>query len=293
MEKFKSKDQFYEAFAGQNIVLSTPGVSLLLNALTNDNLTFSELAGVLEKFPSVAVKIISLANSAWSAPLEPITDLKSACSRLGVNIVKSVSIALAVSAPFNTALCPFFKPEVFWSDTMLVADVVTLLLPRINESLSALQIETPLETGTTRTAALLHNLGLLFITHYFPQLCNSAFQRKKDEETGSLNDILEDVVGVNSCDGGSVLAKELDLPQVLTCAMTDYDNDKFSGQNWPVVAIIFLALELVSAYKKEQYPDHLTTRFAIAFKEQEIEDLLAAIAVAHKSIDDVAKSIKW
>ena len=50
-----------------------PGMLHLLNSLTSENLGFVELARVIERYPSIAGRLISLANSAWSAPVSSIT----------------------------------------------------------------------------------------------------------------------------------------------------------------------------------------------------------------------------
>ncbi|MCP4187803.1 MAG: HDOD domain-containing protein [Gammaproteobacteria bacterium] len=59
------------------------GTSFLLKSLTNEDIDFIELASIIEKFPSIAGKLISLVNSAWSAPASAITSLEDTCSRLG------------------------------------------------------------------------------------------------------------------------------------------------------------------------------------------------------------------
>ncbi len=84
------------------------GIPLLLKSLTNEDIDFIELATLMEKFPSIVGKLVSLANSAWSSPIAEVTSLEIACSRLGLDVVKSTSIALAIAAPFNPMRCLSF-----------------------------------------------------------------------------------------------------------------------------------------------------------------------------------------
>ncbi len=90
------------------------GTPFLMKSLTDENIDFVELAAVLEKFPSIAGKLISLVNSVWSAPASEISSLEAACSRLGFGVVRSTSIALAIASPFDATRCRWFDAERFW-----------------------------------------------------------------------------------------------------------------------------------------------------------------------------------
>ncbi len=98
------------------------GVPYLLQTLMDENIDNNKLKAVIGRFPSIAARLLCLANSAWAAPPVPVTSLDMACARLGLNIVRSVSIALAISSPFNPARCPAFDAERYWCTALLVAD---------------------------------------------------------------------------------------------------------------------------------------------------------------------------
>ena len=73
-------------------------------------------------------KLISLANSVWSAPTDEVSSLENACARLGFGVVRSTSIAIAVAAPFNPSTCPAFDLEYYWCSVLLTADVASRLV---------------------------------------------------------------------------------------------------------------------------------------------------------------------
>lgn len=105
------------------------GAPYLLKSLTNEAIDFVGLAVVVEKFPGIAGKLISLVNSAWSAPVSEVTSLEVTCSRLGLGVVRSTSIALAIAAPFNPARCPSFDLEYYWCSVLLTAGAASKLVP--------------------------------------------------------------------------------------------------------------------------------------------------------------------
>ena len=51
----------------------------LLQALSDNDIDYHVLAGIIERFPSIAARLIFLANSAWSAPKTPIASIEPAC----------------------------------------------------------------------------------------------------------------------------------------------------------------------------------------------------------------------
>ena len=89
MKHIKSKDQLNKRHL---MSLLEPGTKpslcrlnpfLILKALSSDDLNFRQLSQIISKYPSIAARLIFLANSAWAAPRVPIEDLESACARLG------------------------------------------------------------------------------------------------------------------------------------------------------------------------------------------------------------------
>ncbi len=87
----------------------------LLKALADENVSCDHIAEIIGLYPEISVRLISLANSVWSSPPKPIIDIRSCCVRLGLPVIKSVSIAIAVASIFNFAGCPNFDPERFWT----------------------------------------------------------------------------------------------------------------------------------------------------------------------------------
>ncbi|MCP4996368.1 MAG: HDOD domain-containing protein, partial [Gammaproteobacteria bacterium] len=130
------------------------GIPYLLTVLTDEEIAINELARILERFPTIVARLIALANSAWSSPASDVTSLEMACARLGFNIIRSVSIALAIAQPFDPNRCQAFDAERYWCSALLTADAATWLSP-----LS--QVAYAPEPETARVGGLLHNLGLL------------------------------------------------------------------------------------------------------------------------------------
>jgi len=220
------------------------GIPFLLKSLTDENIDFVELALLIEKFPSIAGKLISLANSAWSAPASEVTSLEVACSRLGLDVVKSTSIGLAIAAPFNPTRCLSFDTEYFWCSALLTADAASrlVLIPSSSNDL---------ESSTARTAGLLHNLALLWLVDIFPIEVDQALTMVNNNQAETLQQALIHVLGFDQQQAGRQLGKSWALPELLVESMSHYSDTSYQGPHRAIVTTIGLAARLVSAVLKE------------------------------------------
>ena len=195
--------------ADDRIPVLPPGAPYLLEALNDDTLSFAEIARVIEHVPSIAARLMALSNSAWSAPITPITSLEAACGRLGLRVVRSASVALAVSQPFNPARCPSFNGCLFWGSALLNAEASSRLAERI------LIAEVP----TARTTALLSNLGLIWLADMLPTETGAALTAAAEKPPGSLNNLLQQHCGLGLDEAGALLCRAWNLPQPMCIAI--------------------------------------------------------------------------
>ncbi len=187
-----------------------PGIVYLLKALNNDEIQFSELAKELEKFPSIAIKIVAIANSAWALPSMPVTNLHDACARIGLNIVRSVSIALSISQVFDPSRCTAFDTRFFWTSALLNAESAFLCAKNHPD----------VDPNTARFAGLLHNIGLLWLANQKPVETESAILATQEDENCSLSVALLERLGMDHHSIGGLLAMSMELPDSITEAIS-------------------------------------------------------------------------
>ena len=215
---------------GTQLTVLPAAVPELLASLSNEDISFGKLATTIGKFPSIAARLIFLANSAWAAPISEITTLEAACAKLGLSLVKSVSISLAIAAPFDPAKCPAFESERFWATALLVADAASWLAPHAREFEGG-------DTGTIHTAALLHNLGLLWMADQIPESLYHALERAKADSDRSLDELLRIHCGADHAEIGGCLASAWGLPSVIESAMRNHLDFSYTGRHWQVAQL--------------------------------------------------------
>lgn len=231
------------------------GIPFLLKSLTNEDIDFIELATLMEKFPSIVGKLVSLANSAWSSPIAEVTSLEIACSRLGLDVVKSTSIGLAIAAPFNSMRCPSFDAEYFWSSALLTADAASRLV-------AVSSVDSGPESSTARTAGLLHNLALLWLVDKLPAEVDQAMTMVKNNQIDTLRQALVHILGFDQQQAGRQLGISWDLPEPLVESMSHYPDISYQGPQRAIVVTVGLAAKLVSAVLNEEFCPSTDIRLA-------------------------------
>jgi len=193
----------------QGFPVLPPDISPLLKTLNNDDIGYTQLANELEKFPSIVIKIVATANSAWASPVIPITTLRDSCARIGVQAVRSISIALSIAEVFDPSRCPPFDSKVFWISALLTAEAAHICAKN-NSDICA---------DSARLAGLLHNIGLLWLATQKPVETANVILLKNNDEIDSISEGLTEKIGINLYTAGSYLATYSDLPDVIAEAI--------------------------------------------------------------------------
>ena len=220
---------------------------VLMQALADDDLNYQQLAKIIKQYPGITARIIFLANSTWSAPIAPISSIELACSRLGITIVKSISLAISISSSFSTKNCPFFNTVHFWTTALLVSEGAGLLASKLPDQIANLEFE-----HTVQTAGILHSLGLLWLADNLPSETNNAFQLVIDKSSShSVIESLRQCTGTDYSEVAGWLAQELKFPEVLITILEQQLNQDYQESSWEMALIIRSAAQMASALHKQ------------------------------------------
>jgi len=219
------------------------GIAHLMEILANDEISFAELTRELERYATICARLISLANSAWAATSAPITTVEGACKHLGFNVVKSTSIALAVSSPFSPSKCPAFSCDRFWQDALSTAEIATILAEQVESSLDTC-------SQTVRTAGLLHNLGLLLLVDSLPEATGRALQAVQADPTRSLHKELSYHCGIDYCQAAQTLFGSWGFPSELTDIIVHQNDEEYRGNLWKASQLLMLSKQVVGSLRE-------------------------------------------
>jgi HD-like signal output (HDOD) protein len=220
--------------------IKTP-IPTLLPALCIDEKNDDQLKADIERFPEISARIISLANSDWTAPSTRVSSLESAIEQLGPQVLRSVCVSIAVSEAFKPLRISAFDPCEYWCSAFLTADCAALLASYAHETDIA---STPL-----RTAGLLHDVGLLWLIENFPDETAFALEAKALVDNISLNAVLRQATQTDIHEVGVRLRRTWRLPDAVVIDIESLDS---GSTEWQTATLVKSAANMIAAFLKDQ-----------------------------------------
>lgn len=209
-----------------------PIITIEINRmLANDRTTVELLSKTIEKDQSIVSKLLKLVNSAFFGVRSKVTSVPEAVVRLGFNSVRNVVVSVSV---FETLVLEDgenmdFNIEDFWIHSVAVA----MTSRYISEET---KIQDP---DDCFVAGLLHDIGLIIIARYFPEVLVRMLQEVKEKRL-SIYDVESDIIPLRHNKLGEILAKKWQLPASI-CDTLRYHHAPFKGAvNPELVTVVHL-----------------------------------------------------
>lgn len=185
----------------------------LLGAIGNPDVEIDDLADIINQDPGLMARIIGLANAAYFGQKNSITTVRDAVIRvLGINMVKSIALSIAVSGAFQTNSCSGFSTKEYWFNAIGCATLARMMALRIPAG------ERP-NPDMVYLGGLLHNLGYLVLAHVFPSKLSHVMALKADDPSSSLESLQREYLGVDWVSAGEWLVNRWHLPGFVGEAM--------------------------------------------------------------------------
>lgn len=149
-----------EKINNDTLVLPTlPAIALQVRRTADDpDVNLGKMGDVISKDPSLAARIIKIANSAYLGRTVKVNSVSQAVTRIGLQQIKNIATALAMEQLFvskNTLVGEYLRKE--WADTIeVVANSLAALQTYANKS-----NKREISVDTMTLTALVHNIGVL------------------------------------------------------------------------------------------------------------------------------------
>ena len=210
------------------------GSTDLLDVLMDTENDVADIACVIGQHSPIVGRLISLANSAWSNPASPVTSLNDACSRLGLNVVRTVTIAIAVGKSFDFEKCQSFDAMHFWTSSFIAAEIS-----------AALAEKSQLDSESARAAGLLHSIGLLWLADCMPFETHQALAETPESEQG-VDELVEHHCGIGYRKAGHILLTRWRLPNLLVASLISLDELDAGSESDNMHRLVRSAAELAT-----------------------------------------------
>ena len=195
----------------------------ILRVMDDPAVSMDRIAGIIEQDPALAGRILGLANSAFFRRNGEITTIKEAIIRsLGIEVVKSLAIGMAMGGIFDTSNCPAFDLRRYWTSAFITARCAARFARKV-------QGDPPIDPAPLFLCGLLHNFGLLVLAHCFPQEFNQALEGVAGSPGIRLGDQETAVLGFDHHQAGGWLARKWHLPGVVIAVIEHHHERDYRG----------------------------------------------------------------
>ncbi|MCF6256192.1 MAG: HDOD domain-containing protein [Gammaproteobacteria bacterium] len=188
------------------------------------------LIAAVEKEALISVKLIAYAQSGYYGALSQAT-VNAAICRLGMK-AKPVLLALSLGEAFDTAACPAFNLQQYWTDSLYIA----CSAPFVADCVVKPKDFVINSSGEWYSVTLTHNIGLRCLVQYEPDTMNLLLS---SEEKLSIAEYAE--FGFSHRELTSALLTHWGLPDIFYRAIPHINDRTYRGPDWEIAAVIDIA----------------------------------------------------
>ncbi|MCC6263998.1 MAG: HDOD domain-containing protein [Bryobacterales bacterium] len=173
--------------------------SRLLQLLNDPNASYSEFAEVIESDPSFSWEVLKAANSSMLGLPFEVEDIRHAVSIVGVERVKGLVLAIALSREFRHA---FREPRLVdcWKHCLATAHLSADLSIHYNT-----------DSGLAYTAGLLHDVGRIALMSAFPRKYTALIEESFDRQV-DMRILESQFFEIDHCAAGAAMMLVWQLP---------------------------------------------------------------------------------
>lgn len=201
------------------------------------------LLKLIEKDLAISARIIGLANSPLFGISRKIMTVSDAATVLGIKRVKMVALGFAMMSSVERNPSGLLNVLHLWQHSMAVALAMEALahaMPR--------KIRPPDEE--IYLVGLLHDIGFLVLEYVDPELSNRFHQRLALREGHSATELEAEMLEMNHCELGALLAEHWSLTDVIVAVLRHHHSNRVAqdavGQ--PLIAMTNLAEKLLPTF---------------------------------------------
>ncbi len=209
--------------------VNIPTIPTVLTEITNifnsPDGSAKEAAGVIEKDPAIATRVLRLVNSSFYGLKNPVSNINLACSILGLKVIKNLVVQATVLQTFgSTPEIRGFDARWLWDHSFKTAVACRLLAEH-----------SPVANGMPKedayTCGLIHDIGKLI-------LIDSHGDRFTEALTLSATHAMPlakaegEVFGFNHAHVGGLLANRWKLAPVVQAAVMYHHSPATNAEDW-------------------------------------------------------------
>jgi putative nucleotidyltransferase with HDIG domain len=202
----------------------------ILTIINDDMVSVDRLEAIIEKDPTLASRVLGIANSAFFGTGGAVTSVSKAIIRIGFNNVKYVSLGVALMTVLdrNPGKTPLDSRRIYQH-----CIAVAILGKTLGRQMGLRNADDAFVCG------ILHDIGLLVLNSY----CGEAYQGVMDtfQDRTTLLEAEVAVLGFSHAEIGLWLADKWNLPDIILDTVRFHHQPSAAAENRELVALVHIA----------------------------------------------------
>ncbi len=194
----------------------SPSVSKILELANDINASPKDLLNIIKIDPVLTGKILKVINSAYYAIPNQIASLNKALILMGFNTIKNLALSTAVIDNIKTENNNDFDNSALWDHCLAVAVASKSLARAVGVKITQLEEHF--------IAGLLHDIGRVVIIQNLPEQYINVINHQEFGQRPTI-EIEEEIMGINHCEAGAIIAQKWQLPESLTTVIKNHHTD--------------------------------------------------------------------
>jgi putative nucleotidyltransferase with HDIG domain len=281
----RNKQKLQEKVQGIRTLPTLPQVASRLISIMNSELTSAgDVAKLIGQDPSLAARVLRLANSAFYGMPRSITNVNNAVVILGLKAITTMVVSLSVFDMFpQDKSSTLFDRKAFWKHCLSCAQIGRLLTRKVKVVLGFDQEE-------AFCAGLLHDIGKIVMEQYLHDDFRTALDLGQRKGFPSY-EAEREALGYDHCTVAQWLIERWDLPAELHLPIVFHHAPSESQEQADGVALIHYADWICHAVELQQ---NLTTSMphlelqAISRLKIDMQDIEAIKTSIPEEVDKVS-----
>jgi HD-like signal output (HDOD) protein len=234
-------DNFFEKI---NKLPMLPKVVQEVTMLLNDSeVDINVLSHKIDHDQALSARVLCMSNSAYFGCSRTIKSIEDAVAVIGLRNLKNLVVVAGVKNAITEI--PILDLNKFWLQSLVTASVARQLGKALN-----------LDAETVYIAALLHNIGQLPIHIIFPAAAEKI--NWDVQSVGALDRcaLEDDMLGINHCQVGEMLAKHWNFPEVIL-RVVRYYADPLNPHACALAPIVYIAVQIADGLVRGEPSEHI------------------------------------
>jgi putative nucleotidyltransferase with HDIG domain len=207
-----------------------PVANKIIDLVDSRDAYVDSVVETIEKDPAISAKVISFSNTAFFRLGSPVTNITDAVMKIGFDNVKGIALGISLLTVFKAD-----KPG-------RNAEYAHIFRHCLAVGIIAKEIEEYLDTkyrGDVFTSGLLHDIGLLVMHSFFPDISEQVIQMVKKGK--KYLEAENEIYGFMHGDVGAWLADQWNLPDSIREAIYCHHNINRAELNPRTAAVVHIA----------------------------------------------------